>query len=164
MSARRGAPAGVFELQPSSAFQRVPPNEHKLEPHADETHFNGEVANGNNDYEEEVDESVREDMRKLENTFPGISDRFRLVNRIGEGLFDRDGFLRHGSSNRLTFDSLKGLFQRCTRLRTYCTIITTMTGISCRRRGNKRLGAPRQNDGGLTGSKQNARSQLATWH
>lgn len=37
------------------------------------------------DYEEEVDESVREDMDKLEDTFPGISDRFRLVNRIGEG-------------------------------------------------------------------------------
>jgi cell division control protein 7 len=39
------------------------------------------------DYEEEeVDESVREDMTKLEDTFPGISDRFRLVNRIGEGI------------------------------------------------------------------------------
>jgi cell division control protein 7 len=36
--------------------------------------------------EEEVDESVREDMKKLEDTFPGISDRFRLVNRIGEGM------------------------------------------------------------------------------
>jgi len=36
--------------------------------------------------EEEVDESVREDMNKLEDTFPGISDRFRLVNRIGEGM------------------------------------------------------------------------------
>jgi cell division control protein 7 len=35
--------------------------------------------------EEEVDDSVREDMKKLEDTFPGISDRFRLVNRIGEG-------------------------------------------------------------------------------
>jgi cell division control protein 7 len=36
--------------------------------------------------EEEVDETVREDMAKLEDTFPGISDRFRLVNRIGEGI------------------------------------------------------------------------------
>jgi cell division control protein 7 len=35
--------------------------------------------------EEEVDESVAEDMRKLEITFKGISDRFRLINRIGEG-------------------------------------------------------------------------------
>ncbi|OJJ43348.1 hypothetical protein ASPZODRAFT_103210 [Penicilliopsis zonata CBS 506.65] len=36
---------------------------------------------------EEVDESVKEDMKRLEDTFPGISDRFRLVNRIGEGTF-----------------------------------------------------------------------------
>lgn len=36
--------------------------------------------------EEDIDESVKEDMKKLEDTFPGISDRFRLVNRIGEGM------------------------------------------------------------------------------
>jgi hypothetical protein len=35
--------------------------------------------------EEEVDESVREDMRKLEETFRGISYQFRLINKIGEG-------------------------------------------------------------------------------
>lgn len=33
----------------------------------------------------EVDVSVAEDMLKLENTFEGISRRFRLINRIGEG-------------------------------------------------------------------------------
>lgn len=37
-------------------------------------------------FEDGVDDSVREDMRKLENSFRGISDRFRLVNRIGEGI------------------------------------------------------------------------------
>jgi hypothetical protein len=36
-----------------------------------------------------VDESVREDMTKLEDTFPGISERFRLINRIGEGMLER---------------------------------------------------------------------------
>ncbi|EQL28937.1 CDC7 protein kinase [Blastomyces dermatitidis ATCC 26199] len=36
---------------------------------------------------EEVDESVAEDMRKLESTFKGISSRYRLINRIGEGTF-----------------------------------------------------------------------------
>lgn len=35
--------------------------------------------------DEEVDESVLEDMRKLEESFTGISRRYRLVNRIGEG-------------------------------------------------------------------------------
>ncbi|PGH12556.1 CDC7 protein kinase [Helicocarpus griseus UAMH5409] len=36
---------------------------------------------------EELDESVAEDMRKLENTFKGISSKYRLINRIGEGTF-----------------------------------------------------------------------------
>ena len=33
----------------------------------------------------EVDASVREDMGQLQETFKGIKDRFRLINRIGEG-------------------------------------------------------------------------------
>lgn len=35
--------------------------------------------------EDEVDESVVEDMRKLEESFKGISQKYRLINRIGEG-------------------------------------------------------------------------------
>lgn len=34
-----------------------------------------------------VDEAVREDMKRLEETFTGISDRFRLINKIGEGIY-----------------------------------------------------------------------------
>jgi cell division control protein 7 len=32
-----------------------------------------------------VDASVQEDMKKFQETFKGIRDRFRLINRIGEG-------------------------------------------------------------------------------
>ena len=35
--------------------------------------------------EDEVDESVIEDMHKLEESFRGISRKYRLINRIGEG-------------------------------------------------------------------------------
>ncbi len=35
--------------------------------------------------EDEADESVIEDMRKLEESFRGISRKYRLINRIGEG-------------------------------------------------------------------------------
>ena len=35
--------------------------------------------------ENEIDESVVEDMRKLEESFRGISQKYRLINRIGEG-------------------------------------------------------------------------------
>jgi hypothetical protein len=36
--------------------------------------------------DEEVEDTVAEDMNRLEMTFEGISDRYRLINRIGEGL------------------------------------------------------------------------------
>jgi hypothetical protein len=36
--------------------------------------------------DQEVDDSVLEDMRKLEERFSGISQRYRLLNRIGEGM------------------------------------------------------------------------------
>lgn len=35
--------------------------------------------------EDEVDETVVEDMRRLEESFTGISQKYRLINRIGEG-------------------------------------------------------------------------------
>ena len=37
------------------------------------------------DSDDEPDESVMEDMKKLEESFEGISRRYRLINRIGEG-------------------------------------------------------------------------------
>ncbi|EAS36734.3 CDC7 protein kinase [Coccidioides immitis RS] len=36
---------------------------------------------------EETDESVIEDMKKLEDSFDGFSERYRLIRRIGEGTF-----------------------------------------------------------------------------
>lgn len=35
--------------------------------------------------EEEIDPAVQEDMDKFQVTFKGIKERFRLINRIGEG-------------------------------------------------------------------------------
>jgi cell division control protein 7 len=36
--------------------------------------------------EEEIDELVLEDMQKFEESFRGITKRYRLLNRIGEGI------------------------------------------------------------------------------
>ena len=36
--------------------------------------------------EDEVDDTVAEDMKKLEENFNGISQKYRLINRIGEGM------------------------------------------------------------------------------
>lgn len=38
------------------------------------------------DEELEIDETVAEDMQKLEDNFKGISEKYRLINRIGEGM------------------------------------------------------------------------------
>lgn len=38
------------------------------------------------DTDNEIDETVAEDMRKLEENFKGISQKYRLINRIGEGM------------------------------------------------------------------------------
>jgi hypothetical protein len=35
--------------------------------------------------EDDIDDSVAEDMKKLEESFKGISQKYRLINRIGEG-------------------------------------------------------------------------------
>jgi cell division control protein 7 len=90
MSVLRGAPAGVFELKRSSSGQGLQAvKEEYASEEEDRRTPNGEQPQGESEYEEEeeVDETVREDMNKLEDTFPGISERFRLINRIGEGMF-----------------------------------------------------------------------------
>ena len=53
----------------------------------EETHAEEEDGSSSSDSEsdEDVDESVLEDMRKLEESFAGISQQYRLINRIGEG-------------------------------------------------------------------------------
>jgi cell division control protein 7 len=35
--------------------------------------------------DEEVEESVAEDIQRFEQSFRGITSRYRLINRIGEG-------------------------------------------------------------------------------
>lgn len=42
-------------------------------------------SDGSTDTDEDIDESVVEEMQKLEESFVGISRKYRLINRIGEG-------------------------------------------------------------------------------
>lgn len=80
------------------------------------------------DEEDDVDDSVKEDMKKLEDSFRGISDRFRLVNRIGEGTVP----LFRGPCLFLTMGNLQGLSLRYTKQKTFCTITIRTTGICFR--------------------------------
>jgi cell division control protein 7 len=47
----------------------------------------GEYSEVSDDSDGVIDASVQEDMDKFQETFKGIKDRFRLINRLGEGWF-----------------------------------------------------------------------------
>src|SRR5436190_9723391 len=70
--------------------------------------------------QEELDESVVDDMRRLEENFKGISERFRLINRIGEGPFSK--ILRAQLFS--TDHHPKGHFQLCIRQKICCMTST----------------------------------------
>lgn len=89
------APAAVFELQRTDSLKQFPEigsdgavyddaaTDSDVENEKPQEEANLEEDDALED--DDIDDSVREDMRKLEGSFPGISGRFRLVNRIGEG-------------------------------------------------------------------------------
>ena len=51
----------------------------------DEQSEQDESGSDGTDSEGEPEESVMDDMKKLEESFEGISQKYRLINRIGEG-------------------------------------------------------------------------------
>lgn len=97
------APAGVFELQRTDNLKRPRAIESDgagyddaaTDSDVENQQAQEQAAEDDNDdalEDEDVDESVKEDMKKLEDSFPGISGKFRLVNRIGEGMLSSFAF------------------------------------------------------------------------
>ncbi|PWY65047.1 kinase-like protein [Aspergillus heteromorphus CBS 117.55] len=93
MSTLEAAPAGILYVQ-KLGFAKPGPKYAREDSAATDSDNSLGQAMEESEYEEDeprddedVDDSVKEDMKKLEDTFPGISIRFRLVNRIGEGTF-----------------------------------------------------------------------------
>jgi len=44
------------------------------------------VSSDSNSTDEEVEQSITEDMLAFEKSFQGIDSRYKLINRIGEGM------------------------------------------------------------------------------
>lgn len=63
--------------------------------------------------EDEIDDSVLDDMHKLEESFAGISQRYRLVNRIGEGMFSTARFQPQLICVRHLLDCVQGRTVAC---------------------------------------------------
>lgn len=59
------------------------------------------------DTENEVDETVADDMRKLEENFKGISQKYRLINRIGEGMLSHYGSIALLTGSRYFLDCIQ---------------------------------------------------------
>jgi hypothetical protein len=76
-----------------------------------------------------VDILVQEDMDKFQETFKGIKDRYRLINRIGEGKFSV-AFIELWFSSH----TFQGHFLQYIRLKTSNTMSTTTPGIWKRKR------------------------------
>jgi hypothetical protein len=76
--------------------------------------------------EEPPDDLVAEDMRRLESSFVGISKRFRLINRIGEGQIRSPVLSRNAFYSRAFV--LQGRSQPFTRPKISFMITTSTTG------------------------------------
>lgn len=71
-------------IEENHKMRRMDGRVHLVSDDEDEAEYSTEVT----DSEDEVDETVAEDMRKLEESFKGISQKYKLINRIGEGEHD----------------------------------------------------------------------------
>lgn len=79
--------------------------------------------------DEEVEDAVQEDMARFEETFVGINKRFRLINRIGEGMSQIIG-LHICRGQGPAHNILQEPSQQYTRLRTWSITSTRTTGTS----------------------------------
>ncbi|KAK5075158.1 Cell division control protein 7 [Lithohypha guttulata] len=71
-----------------SVSQRLQQPEYQIMTEVDDNaQYSGADDDDDDGSEDEVDETVAEDMQKLEENFTGISEKYRLINRIGEGTF-----------------------------------------------------------------------------
>lgn len=67
----------------------APKDDEYLQLSEDEDSNDASVSDDSGDSDDDIDETVIEDMRKLEESFKGISQKYRLINRIGEGMHKR---------------------------------------------------------------------------
>jgi hypothetical protein len=93
----------------------------------DEDDQEDEYSEESDDSDDVVDASVQEDMLRFQETFKGIKDRFRLINRIGEG--------KQGSfAGRTLIDAIQVHSLPYTRRKISYTKHTTTIGTSKRKK------------------------------
>lgn len=82
------------------------------------------------DEDEMIDSGVQKEMERLQDSFPGFRDKYRLIKRIGEG---KDAPLILWQSKTET-NALQEPFQQSTKPKMFNTTTTATNGILTRRR------------------------------
>lgn len=79
--------SGTDQVYGSRKPQAMADSQRKQIVEDEEEEERGELSDEDDEEEseDEVEESVIEDMQRLEESFRGISRKYRLINRIGEG-------------------------------------------------------------------------------
>lgn len=79
--------SGTDQVYGSRKPQAMADSQRKQIVEDEEEEEGGELSDEDDEEEseDEVEESVIEDMQRLEESFRGISRKYRLINRIGEG-------------------------------------------------------------------------------
>lgn len=76
----------IHEDEDATSHASGPPSRTMAHLESDEEGSVTDSVSGNSDdSDDDIDDTVIEDMRKLEENFKGISQKYRLINRIGEG-------------------------------------------------------------------------------
>lgn len=72
--------------EPTNAVQRSVPGQNEDEEQQDD-YESSECSQDSQEVSPEIDDSVREDMSRLENIFHNMGFKFRMIDRIGEGRY-----------------------------------------------------------------------------
>jgi len=84
---RPRAPQEPFNIHHDDMDESMEENEEMEESKVEDVEeMEVEDNSEDSDSDEEVAASVKEDIRRFQETFKGINERFRLINRIGEGM------------------------------------------------------------------------------
>ncbi len=86
---RREEPFHIHEDAPSTADTEMNEDPREEEDGDVEQEENAEGQQSEYDdssEDEQVDGTVQEDMERLQDSFPGFREKYRLIKRIGEGL------------------------------------------------------------------------------
>jgi cell division control protein 7 len=85
---------GQIEDVDAAEMAHINPEEEEEEQEVEEEEEECDDDDDGSSDDDVLDRSVKADMEKLQRDFPGFRDKYRLIKRIGEGLFSASFLFR----------------------------------------------------------------------